>query len=88
VHPSAPEMNRMTFFLFDMDNRIFGPYLAAMDRTLIAAMQGPGCACAAGGGAAALADCRRAGVRLGRRRGGCPRLTQAVRRAGERACWG
>jgi hypothetical protein len=32
------EMNRTCLVLYDMNNRIFGPYLAAIDRILISIM--------------------------------------------------
>jgi hypothetical protein len=36
--PHTAEMNRRCLVLFDMNNRIFGPYLAATHRILISAM--------------------------------------------------
>jgi hypothetical protein len=36
--PTIAEMNRIRLVLLDMNNRIFGPYLAAIQRILISAM--------------------------------------------------
>jgi hypothetical protein len=42
-----PEMNRICLVLFDMNNRILGPCLAAINRILISVLSG---VCAAGVG--------------------------------------